>query len=152
KKDEEGAMAALEKAFRISPDPPRRVLSHSMTLLELGRPAEAFHEVVDGLARFPAWADDPRLALLDAAACAAMPCADGKGSSPLPVAQGQWYRKQAFELLTADLAALAKIVASDPEFVLPALRRWLVDRAFESVRPPRTADLPPDERKGWEEF
>jgi tetratricopeptide (TPR) repeat protein len=150
KKDEKGAMEALEKAFRISPDPPRNVLSHSMTLLELGRPAEAFHEIADALARFPAWADDPRLSLRDAAACAAMHCADGKGSAPVSVAQRQWYRKQAFEHLAADLAALTKIAASDPEFFLAALHRWRVDRDLESVRPPRTADLPPEERKGWE--
>jgi hypothetical protein len=123
-----------------------------MTLLELGRPAEAFHEIVDALARFPAWADDPRLALRDAAACAAMNCADGKGSPPLSVAQRQWYRKQACEQLAADLAALAKIAASDPEFVFPTLRRWLGDRNFESVRSPRTADLPLEERKGWEDL
>jgi tetratricopeptide (TPR) repeat protein len=152
KKDEKGAMAALDEAFRISPDPPRNVLTHSMALLELGRPVEAFHEIVDALARFPAWADDPRLSLLDAAACAAMGCADGKGSPPLSVAQRQLYRKQALKLLAADLAALAKIAASDLEFVLAAVRRWLVDRDFESVRPPRTADLPADERKDWEEL
>jgi hypothetical protein len=81
-----------------------------------------------------------------------MNCADGKGSPLLSVAQRQWYRKQAFEQLAADLAALAKIAASDPEFVIPELRRWLGDRYFASVRPPKTADLPPDERKGWEEF
>jgi tetratricopeptide (TPR) repeat protein len=152
KKDEMGAMAALEKSFQISPDPPRRVLSHSMTLLELGRPAEAFHEIVEALARRPAWAQDPRLSLRDAAACAAMNCADGKGSPLLSVVQRQWYRKQAFEHLAADLVALAKIAAADPEFVLQALRRWLGDRNFESVHPPRTADLPADERKSWEGF
>jgi hypothetical protein len=123
-----------------------------MVLLELGRPAEAFHEIADALARFPAWAEDPRLSLRDAAACAAMHCADGKGSLPVPMAERRSYRIKAFELLTADLAALEKIAESDLEFVLPALRRWRVDHALENVRPPRTANLPPEERKGWEEL
>jgi tetratricopeptide (TPR) repeat protein len=152
KKDEKGAMAALEEAFRIRPDGPRRVLSHSMVLLELGRPAEAFHEIADAVARFPAWAEDPRLSLRDAAACAAMHCADGKGLSPVSIAERPPYRKKAFEFLAADLAALEKIAESDLEFVLPVVRRWRVDHALENVRPPRTANLPPDERKGWEEL
>jgi tetratricopeptide (TPR) repeat protein len=152
KKDEKGAMAALEEAFRNRPDGPRRVLSHSMVLLELGRPAEAFHEIAEAVARFPPWAEDPRLSLRDAAACAAMHCADGKGSTPLSMAERRSYRKKAFEFLAADLAALEKIAQTDQEFVLPALRRWRVDHALENVRPPRTVDLPPEERKGWEEL
>jgi tetratricopeptide (TPR) repeat protein len=150
KKDEMGAMAAFQEAFRISPDDLRCMRSHAMGLVALGRAAEGFQEIVDAIARFPFHAADPRLALRAAAAGAAMNCADGKGSPVVPAAQRQLYRKQALELLAADLAALEKIAASEPYPVLPIIRRWRMDRDFESVRPPRTTNLPPEERKGWE--
>jgi hypothetical protein len=150
--DEKGAMAAYQESFRISPNDPRGILSHAMGLLELGRPAEAFRELVDALARSPSWASNPRFSLRDGAACAAMHCADGKGPTPVPMAERLSYPKQAFKLLAADLDALAKIAEVDPEFVLLTLRRWRVDHALENVRPPRTAALPPEERKGWEEL
>ena len=79
-------------------------------------------------------------------------CADGKGSPPVSLAERQTFRKQALDLLAADLAALAKLAASDREFVRKALRHWLADGDLESIRPPRTADLPPEERSRWEEL
>jgi serine/threonine protein kinase/tetratricopeptide (TPR) repeat protein len=150
--DEKGAMAAFEEASRISPNDPRCVLSRAMGLVALGRPAEGFQLIIDALARSPSWASDPRLSLRDGAACAAMNCADGKGSRQLSLPERQAYRKKAFELLAADLAALTKVAGSDPEFVLPTLERWRVDDDLASVRPPRTAELPSEERKAWEEF
>jgi tetratricopeptide (TPR) repeat protein len=152
KKDEMGAMAAFQESFRINPNDPRCLRAHAMGLIALGRPAEAFREMVDAIARFPFWADDSRPSLRETAACAALCCADGKGSHPVVFAQRQSYRKQAFELLTADLAAHTKLAAAEPGFVLITLRRWRGDRYFESVRPPRTADLPLEEKKGWEEL
>ena len=84
--------------------------------------------------------------------CAAMNCADGKGSPPVSLAERQAYRKQALDLLAAELASPAKLAASDREFVDAVLREWLADNDLASVRPPKTADLPPEQRKGWEEF
>jgi hypothetical protein len=55
-------------------------------------------------------------------------------------------------LAALDRAARTKIADADLEFVLPTLRRWSAQRDLENVRPPRTSDLPPDERSGWEEF
>ncbi len=152
-KNENGAIAAFkEAALRLSPDQPRATLYHAMGLIALGHPADAVREIVDALDRFPSWADDPQHQLRYCAACAAVNCADGKGSPPVSLAERQTYRKQALDLLAADLAALPKLAASDPEFVHKTLRHWLVDGDLESVRPPRTANLPPEERKGWEEL
>jgi hypothetical protein len=81
-----------------------------------------------------------------------MNCAGGKGSPSASLAERQTFRKQALDLLTADLAALAKLAASDREFVHKALRIWLADGDLEGVRPPRTTDLPPEERNRWEEL
>ena len=69
------------------------------------------------LGRFPAWADDPRLLPPLRRRVRRHACADGKGSHPLPPAERQTFRKQALDLLSAELAGLAKLAASDPEFV-----------------------------------
>jgi tetratricopeptide (TPR) repeat protein len=151
--DEKGAIAAFkEVAVRLSGDQPRAILYHAMGLVALGHPAEAVREFVETLARFPSWADDPRLQLRYGAALAAMSCAGGKGSPPLSLAERHTYRKQALDLLVTELTSLAKLAASDQEFVHALLRQWLTDSDFESVRPPKTADLPPEQRKGWEDF
>jgi tetratricopeptide (TPR) repeat protein len=152
KKDEKGAMEAFQEAFRLAPNEPLPIRSFATGLVALGRPVEAVRALLDALGRFPSQADDPRLYLRYNAACYAMNCADGKGSSPVPLAERQSFRKQALDLLAADLAALAKLAASDRVFVRQALRLWLKDGDLESVRPPRTADLPPKEREGWEEL
>jgi tetratricopeptide (TPR) repeat protein len=152
KKDEKGAIAAFEQASRLAPNEPLAIRLHATGLVEVGRPAEAVRELVDALGRSPSWADDPRLWLRYALACAAMNCADGQGSPPASMAQRQAFRKQALDLLSADLAAIAKLAASDREFVHLTLRHWLADGGLKSVRPPRTADLPADERRGWEEL
>jgi serine/threonine protein kinase/tetratricopeptide (TPR) repeat protein len=152
KKDEKGAMSALKEALRLGPNEPMAIRAFANGLVAFGRPAEALRELVDALGRFPSWADDPRLWVRYDAACAAMGCADGKGSNPVSPAQRQTFRKQAFDLLAADLAALAKLAISDRESVYQVLRHWLADGDLESVRPPRTAGLPPEERTGWEEL
>jgi tetratricopeptide (TPR) repeat protein len=152
KKDEKGAIAAFKEPLRLRPNDPWAILSFAKGLVALGRPAEAVRAIVDALGRFPSWADDPRLYLRYGAACAAMNCADGKGSPPVSLAERRTFRKQALDLLVADLTVLAKLAASDREFVHEDLRQWLADGDLESVRPPKTADLPPEERSGWEEF
>ena len=108
-------------------------------LVALGRPADALHEIVDAFGRFPTWADDPRLYLRYGAACAAMNCADGKGSPPVPVADRPSFRKQALDLLNADLAELTKLAASDREFVHQDLQhgsRTSTWRASDLQKPP----------------
>jgi tetratricopeptide (TPR) repeat protein len=152
KKDEKGAIAAFKESLRLRPNDPRPVLSYGTGLIALGRPAEAIRSIFDAFGRYPSWADNPRLYLRYNAACAAMNCADGKGTPSVSLAERQVFRKQALDLLAADLAALAELAASDREFVHKTLQHWFVDDDLQSVRPPRTAELPPDERSGWEEF
>jgi tetratricopeptide (TPR) repeat protein len=151
--DEKGAIAAFkEVALLLSRDQPRAILYHAMGQVALGQPADAVRELVDALDRFPSWADNSRLQLRYGAALAALHCAQGKGSPPVPLAVRQKYRKQALGLLAADLGPLSKLTASDREYVQQLLRQWLRDADLAGVRPPKTADLPPEERKGWEEF
>jgi tetratricopeptide (TPR) repeat protein/tRNA A-37 threonylcarbamoyl transferase component Bud32 len=150
KKDEKGAIAAFEESVRLSRNKARALRTSANGQIVLGRPAEALRAIVEALRRTPSWADNPRLLLRYTAACAAMNCADGKGTQPVPLAERQTYRKQALDLLAADLADVAKLAASDREFVQRTLRHWLVDADLERVRPPRNAELAPDERNGWD--
>jgi tetratricopeptide (TPR) repeat protein len=152
KHDEKGAIAAFKESLRLRPNNPKTILSYALGLIALDQPTEALRTIVDALGLFPSWADNPRLYLRYNAACAAMICADGKRSPSVALAERQTFRKQAFDLLAADLAVLAQLAASDRLFVHKALRLWLVDGDLEAVRPPRTADLSPEERNRWEAF
>ena len=152
KHDEKGAIAAFKESLRLRPNNPKTILSYALGLIALDQPTEALRTIVDALGRFPFWADNPRLYLRYNAACAAMICADGKRSPSVALAERQTFRKQAFDLLAADLAVLAQLATSDRLFVHKALRLWLVDGDLEAVRPPRTADLSPEERNRWEAF
>jgi tetratricopeptide (TPR) repeat protein len=152
-KDEKGAAVAFqEAALRLDPDQPITIRFRAAGLVALGRPAEALRAILDAFDRSPSWAADPRLYLRYQATCAAMHCADGKGSPPVSPAERRTFRKRALDLMAADLAELTRLVASDREFVHQELRLWLADEDLENVRPPKTADLPPEERTGWEEF
>jgi tetratricopeptide (TPR) repeat protein len=152
KKDEKGAIAALNEALRLWPNDPRPIRAFARGQYDLGRPVEAYRVLVDALERSPSWADDPQLFLRYDVACNALRFAHGEGSPPASVAQRQMYRKQALDLIAADLTALAKLADSDRAFVRQTLRHWLRDPDLEGVRPPKTADLPADERRGWEEL
>jgi serine/threonine protein kinase/tetratricopeptide (TPR) repeat protein len=152
KKDEKGAIAAFQESLRLGPNNPKTILSYALGLIALGRPAEALRTIVDALGRFPAWADNPRLYLRYNAACAAVICADGKGSPAASPSEQQAFRQQALDMLAADLAVLSKLAATDREFVHKALRHWLADGDLKCVRPPMTADLPLDERNKWDGF
>ena len=113
-KDEPGAIAAFKESARLSPDKPRAIRSAVLGLVAMGRPAEAVRTTLDALGRFPSWADNPRQYLRYNAACAAMICADGKGTPSISLAERQTFRKQALDLLAADLVALSKLAAADP--------------------------------------
>ena len=151
-KDEAGATAAFEEALRLSPNDPGVLHSVTLGLITLGRPAEAMRTILDAFGRFPSWAEDPRLYLRYNAACAALICADRKRSPSASESERQTFRKQAFDLLAAELAGLTKLAASDRDFAHRTAGQWLADGDLEGVRPPRTAELVPDERRGWEEF
>jgi hypothetical protein len=79
-----------------------------------------------------------------------MHCADGKGADPTPAAKRPALRKQALDLLTADLAAIRKLPATERAFAHETLNHRLVDEDFESVRGPQALErLPPAEREAW---
>ena len=115
-----------------------------------GRHAEALKEVLTALHQDPALAEDPRNHFRYNAACFAMNCADGKGmNSPAP-AERTAYRKQALGLLTAELAAIRKLAATDRTFVHRMMQHWLGDPDLASGRDPTAVELlPPDERDAW---
>ena len=70
----------------------------------------------------------------------------------MSLAERQTFRKQALDLLAADLAVLVNLAASDRSFVHQTLRHWLADGDLVGGRNPKTADLLPEERNGWEEL
>ena len=67
-----------------------------------------------------------------------------------PAAERPALRKQALDLLTADLAAIRKLPATDRAFAHETLDHRLVDEDFVSVREPRALErLPSAEREAW---
>ena len=118
-----------------------------------GRHAEALQVTLAALQQNPAWAEDPRNYLRYNAACLAMNCADGKGANAPPPAERPAYRKQALDLLTAELAAIRKLAAADRAFVHRTMQHWLEDEDLASVRDPKAVEqLPPDERDAWKKL
>jgi serine/threonine protein kinase/tetratricopeptide (TPR) repeat protein len=150
RKDDKGVIAAFNETVRVGSSDPFAVHYFSVGLIALGRPAEALQVIQDAFRQFPSWADDPRLYLRYNAACAAALCADGKGSPTPVLSERQSFRKQALELLAAELDTLEKIATSDPNFVHQNVQHWFVDRDLEGIRTPKLADLPSKERRDWE--
>jgi serine/threonine protein kinase len=143
------AAAALREATRLHPNDPRWSTRLSVGLAHVGRPAEGLQVTLAAL-RNSAWAEDPRNYLRYDAACVAMNCADGKGDEPTPATERPALRKQALDLLTADLAAIRKLPAADREFAHESLAHRLIDEDFDSVRDPKALQrLPPAEREAW---
>jgi tetratricopeptide (TPR) repeat protein len=157
KKDWEAAIAEIREAIRLLPEQraPMSVLSSGygalgMALAGAGRPAEALQVMLTQLRDGPAWAQDPRYYIRYNAGCCAMNCADVKGMNALAPVERSAYRKQALELLTADLAAIRKLAATDGAFVHRTMQWWLGDADLASVREPAAVDgLPQDEREAW---
>jgi serine/threonine protein kinase/tetratricopeptide (TPR) repeat protein len=143
------AVAALREAARLYPDDPTWPVFLGAALAQADRHAEGLRVALAAL-KNPAWAEDPRNYLRYEAACLAMNCADGKGANPPAPAERPAHRKQALDLLTADVAALRKLTAADRAFVHRTVQHWLVDKDLVSVRDPQAVErLPPGERKAW---
>jgi tetratricopeptide (TPR) repeat protein len=156
KKDWDGAITALREAILLLPERraemylPAAYYDLGVALSGAGRHAEALKETLAALRENPAWAVDPRNGLRYNAAAFAVSCADGKGANAPPPAERPAYRKQAFDLLTAELATLRKLAAADPAFVRLRTQHWLVDEDLASVRDPKAVEqLPPDVREAW---
>jgi hypothetical protein len=125
-------------------------LALGKALAGAGRHAEAREEVLSALHQNPTLVDYSRYHFRYDAACYAMNCADGNGINTPAPAERAAYRKQALDLLTADLAAIRKRAAADRAFAHESMEWWLGDADLASVRDPAGVDaLPQDEREAW---
>jgi serine/threonine protein kinase/tetratricopeptide (TPR) repeat protein len=150
KNDEDGAIAAFREAVRLMPANPAMLVDLGAALADAGRPAEGLRVTLAAMRQDPARAEDPRNHLRYNAACLAMNCADGKGEDTPPPAERAACRKQALDLLTAELASMRGLPAADRAFVDQSLPHWLADKDLASVRDPMALEqLPPDERDAW---
>jgi tetratricopeptide (TPR) repeat protein len=150
KQDWEGAITAYREAVRLMPDDRIGHVGLGRALLAAGRHAEGLQMTLAALRREPTWTEEPWQRLRYKTACAVVSCADGKGATPLPPAERPAYRKQALELLTADLAATRKLVANDRALVHRTMQYWLADSELAPVRDAAAVErLPPEERDAW---
>jgi tetratricopeptide (TPR) repeat protein len=141
---------AFREALRLKPDEPSWLASLGVALAAAGKPAEALRRTLAALRQNPAGAEDPRNYLRYNAACLAMNCADSKGTDVPPASERPAYRRQALELMTAELAAIRKLTVTDGAFVHQHMAHWLGDKDLESGRDPKAVErLPQDERAAW---
>jgi tetratricopeptide (TPR) repeat protein len=149
----EEAIPELREAIRLNPRLSSAYVGLGGSLALAGRPAEGLQVVTAALRQNPTWAGNPRNGLRYNAACLAIYCADGRGSDAPPPADRPAHRKQALELLTAELAAVRRLSATDRAFVHRMAGHWLANQDLASVRDPaQVAPLQPDERREWEKL
>src|SRR5262249_39677578 len=138
KHDVDGAVAEYREAIRLRPDDPSPHVSVANALKSAGRNVEAYRVSLDALKLNVDQTEDPRKNYRYDTARLAMNCADGKGRDAPPPSDRASYRKQARELLTAELSAIRKLAASDKDYVFGKMQRWLVDADLASARNPTT--------------
>jgi tetratricopeptide (TPR) repeat protein len=156
KKDWEAAIAALREAIRRLPEErsrplvPEAYFALGRALAAAGRHAEALQETLTALQQDPTLAENPHHHFLYNAACLAMNCAEGKDINTATPAERTAYRKQALDLLTADLAWNRKRAAADRALAHENMEWWLGDADWASIRDPTALEkLPPAEREAW---
>jgi tetratricopeptide (TPR) repeat protein len=92
------------------------------------------------------------------AACSAALAGCGRGSdAPAPEAERARLRRQSLDWLRAELAGVKDFFNADPGRhalqVRGWLGEWLADGDFAPIRDPKLlAEMPPDERAGWEKL
>jgi tetratricopeptide (TPR) repeat protein len=144
------AITALREAVRLDPNQQWAHVNLGIALKLADRHAEALQVTLAVLRQNPAWGDDPRTAVRNNAACYSLCCSDGKGANAPPPAERPAYRKQALDLLTADLAALRKLAATDAALVHARMELWLTHEDSLCVRDPAALKrLSPEERDAW---
>jgi tetratricopeptide (TPR) repeat protein len=150
RKDWDGAIAAFRGAIRLKSDDTSAHVGLGTALVGAGRPAEGLRVALDALRQDPERVEDPRSYFRYNTACLALNCADGQGGDAPPSAERAEYRKQALDLLTAELAAIRRLAGTDPAWVDRRMRHWLADKDLTSVRQADAVDrLPPEERDAW---
>jgi tetratricopeptide (TPR) repeat protein len=167
KQDWEGAIAAYREAVRIRPDNPWGQVGLGGAMMAAGRHAEGLQGTLAALRQHPDRSENPLNFLRYKAACAVLSCAAGRGAAPLPPDERPAYRQQALDLLSADLAAIRKLAATDRAWVHHVMGAWLGDENLwdiggggwfwaddlASIRDPVALGLlPPDERAAWEKL
>jgi tetratricopeptide (TPR) repeat protein len=151
KKDHEGAVAALREAVRIRPQYLGAKVSLGRALAASGKPGEGMRTALAALREDPAKGGDPRGFLRYNVACVAAACAAGTEQAAPPEAERAAYRKQALDLLTAELAAFSELAASDRSFVHWCMENWSAEDDLSSVCDPAAVGrLPAEERGAWE--
>jgi hypothetical protein len=118
-----------------------------------GRHAEGLQVTLAALRQYPTRVENARNQLRSRAGCYIVNCANGNGANALPLGERPAYRKQALDLLTAELAAYQKLADDDWRFVQVLVRHWLETDDLASVRDPSAIEqLPPDEREAWKKL
>jgi serine/threonine-protein kinase len=150
KKEWGKALAAVEEAIRVEPKSMTALGKRTEVLYASGRYAEALRAAVAVLREHPKLSEDVRRYFRYHAACFAMKIADGLGANPPLAADRPAYRQQAFELLTANLAANDKAAATQPAGVHRVMQHWLGNKDLASVRDQTAVGrLPVSEREAW---
>ncbi len=141
------AVECYRTAIALKPESVYAHTQASVARYKQKKYAEAFAFSLEGLRLAPKTAEDPRFFQRYNTACFAMKCADETGSvAPAPERRAA-YRKQALELLTADLAAVRRMMATDKAIVARIMKGWIEDADFATVRTPKDLErLPQDER------
>ncbi len=147
------ALECYRTAIALQPESSYAHVRASRALYQQKKFAEALEFSLEGLRRSPKSAEDPRTFRRYNTACLAMNCADQTDAgAPAPERRAA-YRKQALELLTADLAAVRRLPATEKAAVHQIMKTWIEDADFATVRSPKDRErLPPDERGAWEKL
>jgi tetratricopeptide (TPR) repeat protein len=158
-KDREGVVAAWREAARLDPDYLGYRTALRMALADAGRHAEAA-EVWAEIRKNPAWVDRPENNVRYVAACDAILSAIGRGANPPPPAERSAFRKQALDLLTAEVDAMRARADADRSVVYWTMQSMITRSELAWVREPpgqpwpqNMVDfwnrMPQEERDAW---
>ncbi len=147
------ALECYRTALALKPESAYAHTQASMALYKQKKYAEALAFSLEGLRLAPKAAEDPRFFKRFNTACFAMKCADETGAGAPEPERRAALRKQALELLTADLAAVRRIMATDTAQVQRIMKTWIEDADLATVRSPKDLErLAPEERGAWEKL
>jgi tetratricopeptide (TPR) repeat protein len=145
------ALECYRRALALKPESAYAHSQASRALYQQKKFVEGLEFALEGLRLAPKAAENPRSFHRYTTACLAMKCADQTGAGDPSPERRAAYHKQGLELLTADLVAVRRILATDRAAVHRIMKTWIEDADFATVRAPKDLGrLPPDERGAWE--